>query len=200
MPFSDKGDIYSLSICFWEITNRLLTGQYALPFDDIENFLNGNLLNLTAYKFKRPKIPPGCPVPIMILMGRCWDAEVGSRPSCNELMEEIDSLENVYLSNKAEWDAAVPGFENQQDNEETDATSEPPSRDSSTDLIGVQEKPSHSPLRRELTSRMRSKSITDLPTTKSKQHERKIFNSSDEDNLSRTKKPGILRRISQIFT
>lgn len=189
-PYTYVSDIYSLSICFWEIVNRLLTGQYALPYDDIESILNGSLLNQTAYKYKRPKMPTGCPIPIMVLLGRCWDAEVESRPTASEVLQEIEALEGVYASNKHEWDSAVNGIENIQDNEETDTTSEPPSRESSLELITNIQQPNSSPKSRKdhLSDRIRSKSITDLP----------IVSNRGEESPTR-KKSGFLRRISQIF-
>jgi len=81
--YSEKADVYSLSIVLWEI----YTGD--LPF---ENYTLLDLLNGVCNDNIRPPIPDHCPREYAQLLTECWDIDPNARPDMNEIAERLKEI------------------------------------------------------------------------------------------------------------
>jgi serine/threonine protein kinase len=82
--YSEKSDIYSLGILFWEIMHRK-----TVPYDG---------LNETCFLFEsqlkeiRPKIDVNILPKMKDLMVQCWQFEEDKRPFINEIVSKLESI------------------------------------------------------------------------------------------------------------
>jgi len=86
MPYDERCDVYSFAILAWE----MLT--YGHPFDDHTPLQAA----FGVIKGERPPMPPACPLPIAVLIQRCWQQQASARPLFSEirpLLETIGALE-----------------------------------------------------------------------------------------------------------
>lgn len=106
--FTPKSDIFSFGVILWELAYRCITGKYEQPFSEYKNIVyDFQILIQSAKKDLRPTIPDHCPRPFSSLISRCWDKEPDNRPTTAEVQKQLQDLEQVYLSNKHEWDSSV---------------------------------------------------------------------------------------------
>jgi len=86
--WSEKSDIYSLGMVFFEI----LTGEFPFRYDS--NF--GSI----AKKIKegvRPVIPQHCPNKFADIMLQCWETDPGKRPTTQDLVTILTDLEDASM-------------------------------------------------------------------------------------------------------
>eukprot|EP01095_Lingulamoeba_sp_RSL-Kostka_P015906 TRINITY_DN749_c4_g1_i1.p1 TRINITY_DN749_c4_g1~~TRINITY_DN749_c4_g1_i1.p1 ORF type:complete len:554 (-),score=165.32 TRINITY_DN749_c4_g1_i1:219-1880(-) len=104
--YTHKSDVFSLSIVIWEIMMRLYKGEYVRPYAEYPNLrIDFQIIIFSAKKNKRPTIPENCPDFIQDLITECWSKEPDDRPSCSELVQKLEGLQQEYESNKAQWDS-----------------------------------------------------------------------------------------------
>ena len=82
--FTEKSDVYSYGILFWEIMNR-----DTLPFKNIDNntFLCGD-----GSREKRPEINENMDKELKNLMKNCWHSDPNSRPTMAQVVLELEKL------------------------------------------------------------------------------------------------------------
>lgn len=93
--FTNKSDIYSLAILFWEIFAR-----DTVPYKNLNevNFLIGEPEILK----KRPLMPKNINIEIKELIESCWDVNPEKRPNIKEIVNKIEYLTAKLKSNKSE--------------------------------------------------------------------------------------------------
>lgn len=74
--YTEKCDVYSWGIIFWEVLTR------KKPF---YNGLNALQIMWSVYKGKRPPLILDCPAVIEDLIVRCWDGTAINRPNMSEV-------------------------------------------------------------------------------------------------------------------
>ncbi|GAM26319.1 hypothetical protein SAMD00019534_094940 [Acytostelium subglobosum LB1] len=100
-----KGDIFSIGIIIWEMIIRCMRGKYERPYAEYKQIqFDFQILVLTSKKNIRPTIPPNCPEGFVNLINQCWELDPEKRPTCPEILEQLQSLERSYLENKKRWD------------------------------------------------------------------------------------------------
>lgn len=79
-PYTEKSDIYSLAIVFWELaTNRI-------PYDGHQN----NVIREFVLAACRLEIPSTTPSKFYIIVEKCWAHQPEKRPNCTCLLEMIN--------------------------------------------------------------------------------------------------------------
>ena len=86
--YSEKCDVFSWGIILWEVLAR------RLPFEEI----GGNDLRVlwAIHTDQRPPMIKGCPPPLENLMTKCWDKDIGIRPSMTEVVTEMSFLSQFF--------------------------------------------------------------------------------------------------------
>ncbi|PKY53723.1 kinase-like protein [Rhizophagus irregularis] len=86
---SEKSDIYSLGVIFWELTSR------SSPFDG----LDGDHITFKVLRGVREEPIPNTNVKFIGLYRKCWEQEPDERPNIlevNDTLNMIDSENNVF--------------------------------------------------------------------------------------------------------
>lgn len=83
--YSEKVDVYSFSICFYELATGLE------PFEELTT---AQILAKVVYNGGRPEIPANMEVPeeIINLMHKCWRDDPKARPEFKEIVLELDQI------------------------------------------------------------------------------------------------------------
>lgn len=77
-PFTTKADCYSVGIIFWEIAQRALTGEYAMPYSEYQELVfDFQIIIQVAKNQRRPTISPLCPPDYRDLITSCWSQTAG---------------------------------------------------------------------------------------------------------------------------
>ena len=86
--YSEKCDVFSWGIILWEVLAR------RLPFEEI----GGNDLRVlwAIHTDQRPPMIKGCPPGLESLMTKCWDKDIGIRPSMTEVVTEMSFLSQFF--------------------------------------------------------------------------------------------------------
>jgi len=106
--FSTKSDVYSFSICFWELATRCFVGEYRTPFySDNKNLqYDAAILIQVARKGLRPILKPGIPSALRTLIEWCWQQNPDARPNTEVILNQLKNLEDNYNSNPSIWNQA----------------------------------------------------------------------------------------------
>eukprot|EP01099_Mayorella_cantabrigiensis_P001703 TRINITY_DN1755_c0_g2_i1.p1 TRINITY_DN1755_c0_g2~~TRINITY_DN1755_c0_g2_i1.p1 ORF type:complete len:532 (-),score=88.92 TRINITY_DN1755_c0_g2_i1:288-1883(-) len=83
-PISEKADVYSFGIVFWEMVTQ------SEPFPEIETFKQ--LEEEICVHEKRPDIPEQLPHSIKEMMMNCWHSKPNYRPSFSEIIDRFPEL------------------------------------------------------------------------------------------------------------
>ncbi|KAF8056875.1 hypothetical protein HT031_006219 [Scenedesmus sp. PABB004] len=75
---SPAADIYALGIMAWEV----FTGQTAFKL-----LHSAQVFEAIMLRGERPPLPPGAPADVAALLGHCWAADPGDRPSAAAVLE-----------------------------------------------------------------------------------------------------------------
>lgn len=85
--YTEKCDVYSWGIIFWEVLTR------KKPF---YNGLNALQIMWSVYKGKRPPLILDCPAVIEDLIVRCWDGTAINRPNMSEIVSLMEKLVSLF--------------------------------------------------------------------------------------------------------
>jgi len=109
LPYTERSDVYSVGIIFWEIIHRLLTRKYARPFAEFEQIKMDFqiILNVAAKDTFRPTIPPSCPAAVRNMIRLCLLRSAEARPSCEDLLGHIAEILEAYRRAPAEFDNCI---------------------------------------------------------------------------------------------
>ncbi|XP_078163691.1 serine/threonine-protein kinase 52-like [Carex rostrata] len=83
-PYNRKCDVYSFSICLWEMY------CCKMPYQDVRSF--GELMTGVVRQGLRPKIPRHCPSKLARIMKRCWDGIPDNRPEMQEVVQKLEEI------------------------------------------------------------------------------------------------------------
>lgn len=99
--FTTKSDVYSLAIILWELVNRLITGEYKRPYEDLKHLrFDYQIIIQTAKNGLRPVVHASCPPPLTQLMQRGWHVEPQQRPSAEEMRDALLDIQRLYEAQK----------------------------------------------------------------------------------------------------
>jgi len=106
-PFTEKSDVYSLSIVLWEMLMCVVTRKYTLPYETgplSDVVMDFQILPGVAQRGIRPIIPDNFPAEMSILLRQMWDSVPAKRPSTEVVLDNLCRLEETYSCNKHSWD------------------------------------------------------------------------------------------------
>lgn len=104
-PFTSKSDVYSIGIILWEIVHRVIVGKHMRPYGEYPKIIHDfQIIVQAATRNLRPTLPPSTPAEIEKVFSLCINSDPDVRPSCEELLEILENIKNVYNENKEKWD------------------------------------------------------------------------------------------------
>jgi len=114
--YTDKSDVYSMGIVFWEMVKRCVDSSYSKPWFSEFPSLGGPgmevMIILKAQQGIRPSLKvseepaPGCVPPhIDQFYKRSVLQDRDGRPNAEEFLAAIQELEKEYNENKDKWNA-----------------------------------------------------------------------------------------------
>jgi len=112
--YTDKSDVYSMGIVFWEMVKRCVDASYSKPWFSEFPSLGGPgmevMIILKAQQGIRPSLKvseqpePGCvPPSVEAFYKRSVLQERDSRPNAEEFLAAIEQLEKEYNADKDTW-------------------------------------------------------------------------------------------------
>lgn len=101
--YTFKSDIYSMSICFWEMVIRCMTGHYEIPYSEYQDIVNGVQVLIQVPEGLRPSLPNDCPSLIREIIEICWDNLPDKRPDSTQLMQKFVESKQEYNKNPNKW-------------------------------------------------------------------------------------------------
>jgi serine/threonine protein kinase len=118
--YSAKSDIFSLAVVLWEIVTCSLMRKWVAPYSaglELEsgvpdanttlNVLSNTALFIIAVRAqnKRPLIAAHCPPPLARIIRQCWHPVPAKRPTCTELLSQLETLYESYQANPSQFDS-----------------------------------------------------------------------------------------------
>jgi len=106
-PFTEKSDVYSLSIVLWEMLMCVVTREYTLPYESgplSDVVMDFQILPAVAQRGVRPVLHENFPAEMSALLKAMWDSNPEKRPSTEVVLETLTRLEESYSNNKHFWD------------------------------------------------------------------------------------------------
>jgi len=106
--FTPKADIYSTAVILWEIVYKLINNEYLQPFSEFPHLVfDFQIIIQVAKNNLRPTIPETTPDSVKNLINSCWNGDHEARPTAQQLLVMISTVQTEYEANKASWDKLV---------------------------------------------------------------------------------------------
>jgi len=104
--FTEKSDIFSMAVIFWEIFTRIITGAYVYPYSEyIDIQLDIQIAVAVSEKGVRPTLPEEIPKILGNLVHACFQAKPMDRPSVDSIIKQLTNAEEEYKQNN--WKEAI---------------------------------------------------------------------------------------------
>jgi len=97
-PYNQSVDIYSFAMCLWEMFS------FCVPFHDCNSL--DMFENIAIDKGYRPQIEEKWPLPIKLLLNRCWSSNMKERPTAEIVMA---ILKNELVASRSGNEAGLDG-------------------------------------------------------------------------------------------
>eukprot|EP01125_Pyxidicula_operculata_P015897 TRINITY_DN5420_c0_g1_i2.p1 TRINITY_DN5420_c0_g1~~TRINITY_DN5420_c0_g1_i2.p1 ORF type:complete len:1067 (+),score=333.33 TRINITY_DN5420_c0_g1_i2:170-3370(+) len=99
--FTTKSDVFSIGIVMWEMLMCVLKGKHMRPYSEYTDIrYDYQIIYQVAQHQKRPTIPTECPDRVSDIIKKCWSHEPDDRPSCAELLVELQSITKAWDKKK----------------------------------------------------------------------------------------------------
>ena len=105
--YTDKSDIFSLSIVLWEITARTIMGKYVTPYEEYGFKFDWQILMGVSQHQQRPTFPATTPNFLREVCTAAMDSDPTKRPNIDQLLEGFLKLYGQYRDNQDEWNHAI---------------------------------------------------------------------------------------------
>ncbi|KYQ92009.1 ankyrin repeat-containing protein [Tieghemostelium lacteum] len=105
--YSEKSDVYSLGVVFWELVYSVINQRYLHPYGEYKNLNEFQIMLYTANHNLRPTIPPTCPQSLRSLISSCWDRDPTNRPTCSQAIVILTQAEKEFTSSQGSWDELI---------------------------------------------------------------------------------------------
>lgn len=116
--YTDKSDVYSLGVIFWELVSRAVTGEYSKPYEEYPHLTHGfTVMIQVAKKGLRPTFHFNVPQEWQDLISQCWDGEPELRPSAVEVIEMLEDIERKYHADTLGWNEKLCVLKDNDDEE-----------------------------------------------------------------------------------
>eukprot|EP01124_Arcella_intermedia_P032700 TRINITY_DN7669_c0_g2_i1.p1 TRINITY_DN7669_c0_g2~~TRINITY_DN7669_c0_g2_i1.p1 ORF type:complete len:452 (+),score=130.38 TRINITY_DN7669_c0_g2_i1:37-1356(+) len=102
VPFTDKSDIYSLGIVYWEVINAGVTGQYSAPYSEHDQ-LHFSAIIFQISQGLRPTLPVNTPPMYKKLYEDCIGLDPTTRLSALEALQSMKSIVEDHQQNPDKW-------------------------------------------------------------------------------------------------
>lgn len=96
--WSEKADIYSLGMVFYEI----VSGN--IPFYKLKSLID---ITNSIKRGKRPKIPQHCPKKFANIIRQCWDPIPNKRPTMEDVVEQLTQIEDDFRQQHAPFETTM---------------------------------------------------------------------------------------------
>lgn len=106
-PFTEKSDVYSLSIVLWEMLMCVVRREYTRPYESgplADVVVDFQILPAVAQRGVRPAVPDTFPPGLAALLRAMWSSHPEQRPSTDVVLATLAEQEDVYASNRHAWE------------------------------------------------------------------------------------------------
>ncbi|UZO02599.1 uncharacterized protein OCT59_021078 [Rhizophagus irregularis] len=93
---TEKSDIYSLGVIFWELTSRKSPFDFETKSNDLFEIFK---IKCDIFNNKREKPISGTNYKFVTLYRKCWQHEPDERPDIHQVISEINNTEFINVSN-----------------------------------------------------------------------------------------------------
>lgn len=104
VPYTVKSDVYSIGIVLWELSTRVVTGEYHRPFSEYPNIKMDFQIMLNSKDGVRPTLAPQTPASLRDVYQSCVAQSPTDRPTCTQLIQSLVKIEADYLANPLDWE------------------------------------------------------------------------------------------------
>src|SRR5699024_6579145 len=88
---------------------RTMIGKHMRPYGEYPKIVHDyQIIYQAANSGLRPTLPSNTPDVLVNLFKKCTDADPMVRPTCEDLITEIETIQDIYKENKEEWDVLMP--------------------------------------------------------------------------------------------
>lgn len=95
--FTEKCDIYSLGILFWEIGARVANQKYQAPYEEYPTIkIDFQIAIQAAENNLRPTVPESFPTPYATLVRSCFDRNPAVRPSIDSVYQQLLQFQSIF--------------------------------------------------------------------------------------------------------
>jgi serine/threonine protein kinase len=104
--YTDKCDVFSLAIIFWELANTIIKGKYEPPYSDNPLIKKDyQILYNVNKKRLRPTWPPHINSNLMDFIGFCWAQDPAERYNTEQILSNLTLIKQDCASHPQKYPA-----------------------------------------------------------------------------------------------